>query len=422
MSDSSNRESRIKALLVSLGGSPAPVIFTLNHQKPERICFFVSPETKATIQETILPALRFDYCHYDWIETPMAEGLSECFLVLNREIPALLQKWGISGKDLAVDYTGGTKTMSVALALATIDICSKYSYVGGVERTKEGVGVVLDGRERMWFPENPWDEIAVLQKREASLLFNKARYASAEEVLRKTVEKVSYKLKPLYRSLAEMAHGYDLWDRFKHQDARNSLYKSRDVILTYGNGRRDARFSDFIERFRENLDFLDRVETEKEHRGFLLCLDLIANAKRRAELENKHDDGMARLYRALEALAQSELARAGIDPPRASPDQLPETLKEEYVRKYLDARSGKLKIPLFASYEVLRDTNNDLGKRFFECYEASLRSVLDLRNRSILAHGFDSIRKETFEQMLNIVTEFAGVEQDALPNFPKLIL
>jgi hypothetical protein len=145
-------------------------------------------------------------------------------------------------------------------------------------------------------------------------------------------------------------------------------------------------------------------------------------AKRRAELEDNYDDGMARLYRALGAFAQAELARRDIDPSRASPEQLPETLREQYARKYVDAGSGKLKLPLFASNEVLREAGSALGKRFFEDYETSLRSILDLRNRSILAHGFDSIRKEIFEEMLRVVIHFAEVDQIALPDFPELIL
>lgn len=141
-------------------------------------------ETKKMIDAEILPNLDFKYRHYDWIVTPNAELLSECYRHLVKKIPEMIEKWELDLGDICVDYTGGTKTMSVALALATIDKSCCYSYVGGGERSKGGVGVVIDGNERMYFLENPWDEIAQVEKREACILFNKARYATAVDILK----------------------------------------------------------------------------------------------------------------------------------------------------------------------------------------------------------------------------------------------
>ncbi len=171
-----------KAMIVSVGGTQAPIIHSLNQSKPEYICFFVSKETKKTIDD-ILPNLNFRPRHYDWITTPNAELLSDSYSELERQLLDLLKKWEVSPNEICVDYTGGTKTMSVALALATIENSCCYSYVGGDERSKGGVRVVIDGKEKMRFLDNPWDVIAQKEKREASVLFNKARYASAAETL-----------------------------------------------------------------------------------------------------------------------------------------------------------------------------------------------------------------------------------------------
>ena len=178
-------EKMKKAMIVSVGGTSAPIIFSLNRSKPEYICFFISKQTKKMLEEEIIPNLNFKPRHYDWILTPNAESLSDCYSELVKQLPSLLEKWEVDPKDVCVDYTGGTKTMSVALALATIEDSCCYSYVGGDERSKGGVGVVVDGKERMWFLENPWDEIAQKERKEISILFNKARYASAAEVLQK---------------------------------------------------------------------------------------------------------------------------------------------------------------------------------------------------------------------------------------------
>ena len=151
-----------KAVLISVGGSPQPIILSLNRQMPEYVCFFVSEYTKDSTEKDILPNLDFKPRHWDWIITPSPEGLSECYKEITDRLPSILQKWGVDSDELVVDYTGGTKTMSVAITLATIEGSSVYSYVGGMERSNGGVGVVVDGKEKMWFFENLWNEIAFM--------------------------------------------------------------------------------------------------------------------------------------------------------------------------------------------------------------------------------------------------------------------
>jgi len=174
---------------------------------------------------------------------------------------------------------------------------------------------------------------------------------------------------------------------------------------------------------KDNLSFLEKLQNAREQRGLLLCYDLLANAKRRAELEDKFDDAIARIYRAIEALAQFRLGfKYGIKTSDVRPKQIPESLREEYERRYVDEKTSKIRLPLFASYNLLEKHGDELGKRFFAQYENKLRSVLDQRNRSILAHGFDSLKQDTFQKMYAAVLEFAGIEERQMPAFPVLSL
>ena len=222
-------------MVISVGGAPEPIIFSLNQSRPDYICFFVSEETKKKIEDEILPKLEYEHRHHDWIVTPNAESLSECYSRLAKQFSEIVEKWEIDPKEVCVDYTGGTKTMSVALGLATIEKSCCYSYVGGHERSKGGVGVVIDGKEKMHFLENPWDQIALTEKREVCTLFNKARYASAAEVLEKCIAMVSREQQPFLKALREMVISYDLWDRFKHREGKGKLYKSRDILSTFAD-------------------------------------------------------------------------------------------------------------------------------------------------------------------------------------------
>jgi hypothetical protein len=56
--------------------------------------------------------------------------------------------------------------MSVALALAAVAHGFCFSYVGGgKERTKNGVGIVINGQEQVYSCINPWDFLAVEEKK-----------------------------------------------------------------------------------------------------------------------------------------------------------------------------------------------------------------------------------------------------------------
>lgn len=410
----------IKGMIVSVGGTPAPIIYSLNKSRPDYICFFVSRETKKMIDADILPNLDFKYRHHDWIVTPNAELLSESYMHLVKKLPEMMEKWELDPRDICVDYTGGTKTMSVALALATADQSCCYSYVGGGERSKGGVGVVIDGNEKMHFLENPWDEIAQVEKREACILFNKARYATAADVFGKCVERVSKDQKPFFRALYEMVTGYDLWDRFKHSEARKHLFKCRETLTALSSEKKEMK--SLVRQLETNIEFLEALLSGNKP-SILYYRDLLANAKRRADLEKKFDDAVARLYRAIEVLGQSELkTNYGIETSNVKEDLIPENLRTEYRQKYRDKYDSKIKLPLYASYQLLKALGSNLAMRFFDRYEKDIRPLLNIRNNSILAHGFDPVDEKTFRKLFDIILEFSETKEEDLHDFPLLKL
>jgi CRISPR-associated protein (TIGR02710 family) len=410
----------IKAMIVSVGGTPAPIIFSLNESQPEYICFFASTDTKDMIHEQILPNLRFKFRHYEWIITKNPQILSECYEVLIRKLPEIIQKWEVNPQEVCVDFTGGTKTMSAALVLATVEKSCFFSYVGGDERSKGGVGIVLNGKEKMWFLDNPWDKIALSERREVSILFNKARYRSACEILEKCIDKVSLNQKAYLKALRDMVMGYDLWDRFKHNEGKNKLYACLDVLQTAADFSDRDEDKNLVSQIRENIKFL-KLLVSGDKPSILYFYDLLANARRRAELEDKFDDALARLYRAIEVLGQVELKRlCGAETSNVPENIIPDILHEEFLQKYLDPNDSKIKTPLFGTFRLLKELGSDMANRFFEVFESELRSILDMRNQSILAHGFRPVEEKVFWRMWNSIIRFSNVSEENLPKFPLL--
>lgn len=414
-----------KAMLVNVGGAVAPAIHTLNEQQPAYICFFVSPDSKPHIREKILPALHYQYEHYDWIETTVPQDLLACYRALSSKLPPILEKWGVQATQLAVEYTAGTKPMSVAAVMATIDSSSQYFYVGSKDsqgRDRAGIGVVLDGKESTWFQTNPWEELAVRARSEIAFLFNHGRFADARERAQRLAQVVPAEMQKIYSAIAEMIDGYALWDRFEYRTAQQRIYQALKSLQLYTAGR-DEPLRVSLEIVEQNADFLKRLNEKNEEARRLDVLDLLANAGRRAEVAQKYDDATARLYSALEAIARNQLlGQYKIRNNAVKVEQVPESLREKFMRfSDADSAANELKLGLDASYRLLNALGDEIGQKYVAC-ESELSRVLNARNQSRLAHGTEPVRQETYLTLFKITLDFANATEAQLPRFPSLRL
>lgn len=409
-----------QAMLVSLGGSPEPVLFTLNQQRPAHVVFFISPQSEAELQ-TIIKGLDFP-CKFDRIMTPSAEDLGDCYRALHAQLPTKLAQWGLSEDALVVDYTGGTKSMSAALVLATVERAHRYSYIGGYERDKGGVGVVLGGRERMLYVHNPWQAWALEERKRIGLYFAMARYDMALQELQRLQQHADADEQEVLRALANAVAGYRDWDNFRHRDALPKLgERALRFLRPYARGAQHAALARFVLDLEANLEFLQRV-TARETRDEAYLLDLIANADRRARIEGKYEDAVARLYSAMERAARFRLRRQyRISTEHVQAEQLPAALREEYTRKYQDQRDGALKVPLLAAYRLLAALGDALGCACMARQEEIVH-LLNLRNASPLGHGEDPVGQEGYERFRRVLVDLLAIDESALPRFPELRL
>ena len=72
----------------------------------------------------------------------------------------------------------------------------------------------------------PWDESAVVVRREASDAFNQGSFRAAATLFHALEARVSGGQKPLYRALGELALGYGLWEQFHYRQAWDKLKTS----------------------------------------------------------------------------------------------------------------------------------------------------------------------------------------------------
>ncbi|HXF69997.1 MAG TPA: TIGR02710 family CRISPR-associated CARF protein [Thermoflexus sp.] len=413
----------MKILALTVGGSCAPLVTAIREYQPDRVCFFAtagprgsritvdgpgSPCRQATGEEhpSIVIQTGLSPDRYEVVELEDPDDLPALFEVCMAKLRDLRQKY--PDAQCIADYTGGSKSMSLALALAALECGWELSLVRG---QRPDLVKVADGTELAGLV-NIAQVRAHQQMEEARRLFNAYAYTSAQAILESIVRSAPLprKLEQRIQTWVVLCRGFDAWDRFDHQRAFQILQTVQSHVVPQWR-------------------FLKRLVGQDRPSGYEPVLDLIRNAERRAA-QGRYDDAVARLYRALELLAQIRLRIVHqIDTGDVKPELLPLEIRPRYEnRQKMQAALGRdrtLKLGLWEAYELLVDLDDPVGQVIKE-QEGPLRDVLSRRNQSILAHGTSPIREEEYRRIHEIVVGLieAGLKainvQVEAPQFPEL--
>lgn len=320
--------------------------------------------------------------------------------------------------------------MAAAVVLALADRGCKYSYVGGVSRDKKGLGIVINGRENMLYSENPWDALGREPLKIYSLHFNRCRFASAQQTAKDAAHRCEA-LKPLFDTLAKLAEGYGHWDNFNYNSAGSVLAQCITPLKTlpFMNDGKDisSKFAaaiekdvDRIRQIKNDMTTLEGKKSKELSDGSALLKDLLGNAVRRAEREHKYDDAVSRLYSAIEKSAKIRLRTVyEINNSAVRQNQIPISAQAELYECEVKDPHGCVRLPLGKSFALLDALEDALGKSF-RAKQRDLEKVMDIRNNSLLAHGYRPVSQSTYENMLNIALSFCALPKEEIPPYPEL--
>jgi len=427
-------------LVLTVGGAPEPIAASLACRDPEpveRALFVCSaasrsslgvdqPPLGAPVRSTVVGLARELGCElrpaqFDIVTISNHQDLTGCVEQIRRALDPQVRSWLGRGAGYLVvaDITGGTKCMSVALGLVARRWQCLFRYVGGQERTREGVGIVVNGKEQILYGQNPWDALGFEVAEQAFTLFDSGDCGAAERLLKDA--KCKAKSPHVTRALAaaeSLAAGFAAWDRFDHRTARthfqNSVKGSHDLAWFVGEDRAAA-----IRRVVES--WLARVPPVEEPRtpSRELLIDLLANAGRRRR-ELRFDDAVARLYRSVELMAQIRLLAYGIKTKAVPLDRIPEGCRAPLEA---EAVGGVVACGLQAAYRLLECLGDELGCVFRKLLPLPGKGCLEARNNSILAHGFDPAGEKSCKDVWDLAISLAnimGIVASDLPEFPRL--
>lgn len=406
-----SRDSTRQVLLIAtVGGSPEAVAATVAHWRPARTLFIPSQDSCAQVRTAIelLPE-RGDYRlsegEYEVHPVADAQDFPDCVATMRRLLTGEVVKWLQRSENHVVvaDFTGGTKCMSAALALVASRWRSSFSYVGGSQRSKGGLGTVQTGSERVVHTTNPWNSLGYQAIEDAVTVFNNGGYAAAAALLNHAIQSASNSaLRRELGTLKSVVEAYAAWDRFNFKKATrafdDAIKNSNDLRSIFA-----AHAEELIRRLQHHRQHTHALESQKENPGVQWVIDLVENARRRAD-EERYDDAVARLYRSAEALAQIRLRDTHklTQTKSISLADLPEALQSEWeCRKRED---GTVSLGLQDVYHLLRKLDDPLAHPFSECgLDDRAKSPLVARNNSILGHGFQPVSEKDYNRLRKAV-------------------
>lgn len=373
------------------------ILKSIENFGPHKVIFFGSRNSTYTInslKEQYLEKYSEEFDISEFVEIEEIDSFKKYFTAIKSKILELEDDYNI-----VIDYTSGTKTMTMSAAFASMVYRKRLVFVSG-ERVD---GIVVKGTEEI-NSQNlylVYDDLMITKIKE---LFNSNRF-EAGKVLVDDITNTNEN-KDVYTQLFD---AYSAFDCVDYVTALES-FDVKEFCL---------KWPELERTFQRNAKALNIINMEKhDQKCFYILASMLNNARRRAE-EHKYDDAIARLYRSLELIAQIRLNDYEIKTSDVDDKLLEGKVSDDYLydlRLTRDKNSEKIRMGLTQDFILLNELGDDLGKFYME-NEKLIQNSLKYRNHSILAHGLSSQTSEQYEEFRDIVFNAAHVLNAKIDNF-----
>ncbi len=380
-----------RVLAVTVGGKAEPVVTSLQSHRPSFALFFVTDKPRGGSQALlergpdggagILALAGLPPGSYRDVVLDHPDDFASCYRTMRTEMKRLQAEF--EGVELIADYTGGTKTMTAALAAAAFRLGWRLSLVESPRTDLEharGAGMPV--------VQSPVPLVLDELKGRVKLLYERRNYEGAAEVLKETFRDLS--LPPADRQalvlVLNLLRGLDHWVRFDYARAYNLLKNC------------GAACPELL----RHLAPLTKSAKAGIQPTYELVADLEANADAQAA-QGRYEDAVLRLYRAVELLAQVRLLlQYELDTGDLDLAKVPVSLRTELA----DRAGKKATAGLFDAYRILADLGDPLGKLFADGWADRIKDLLLLRNNAFMEHGFRPLGQEDWQRAWALARRF----------------
>lgn len=425
-------------LVISVGTSYEPIVLNISLLLPGRILFIYTEKSEETLDKVI------EYCNLKAAEYDKQKVNEIDPIDIYRVIKQAYMKWERPER-MYIDFTGGTKAMSAAAALAGAMINVQMVYVASddylVDFRKPN-----PGSENLIYIDNPLAVFGDLEIDKAIALFKKFNFSGARERLESLQESIpDPDMRQQLHFIFLLADAYDAWDALEFGRAWKSMAE------LYRQLKRDVRMHpDFI-----LADKIDQIKAQEDQLKKLSCIHDMIKGKRSNEILNtkeiiyplmftmymnaetreqqgKLDMATLLIYRLLEMIEQRRLSGYGlfvsemhyeemkIDEKKFSflkdadsarkVEWLRDEVRDIRMKIYNNVRSVYLPDPVslldgFIILAALKDPLMIPVKGNSIALLKRMRSVVHLRNNSIFAHGLGPVGENDYIKFRDFVLE-----------------
>lgn len=406
-----------KILIITVGGSCEPIVTAVSRIKADKVYFICSADSengkndgsyKTVIGEGLVCGPRqspnksniVSQCNlkketYEVIKLKEYDDYNYCYSKCLNLISELYDEG--NNPEIIVDYTGGTKSMSAGILLAATEYPDVV--VSIVKGDRDDLVKVKDGTERV---KSTRTNIPFLNsiKKQVIKLIELFDYASAMELTKDAlnIPDLNNKHENHFLELRDFCSCLNDWDNFNHNDALELLKQKKCLPKKF-----ETQLQNVVNS-RRCLEEGKPIPPRKGFSRYEVLFDLLENAKRKA-IQEKYDDAVGRLYRVTELLAQAYLKfEYKIDTSNVIVSELPEEAKNYYYEKYKNRET--IELPLLESYRLISKLNKSSEiSKIFENQENRIMRGLEVRNYSILAHGFNPVDESRYNEVYDILIE-----------------
>ncbi|MCY4409518.1 MAG: TIGR02710 family CRISPR-associated CARF protein [Caldilineaceae bacterium] len=401
-------ELKGRTLICSVGFRPLPVILTTLIVHPEMLYLLHSTESQRAAEE-----IRDDSIIRDLWPNPeeriILRSLSVTDAPENYDHLRNILTENPNGSFL-VDSSGGVKVMGLSLAAAAF-----WHRVPVVYQLGEEVkGIVKPFSAKLITLDNPFVHFGSTELRSIQNLFQSGNYDAASALCDNMREGIR-DLPTLGKLdiLQEFIHVFSSWDSFAHSRLEDDpIRKTAEMLraVQVKMARFGLNFAD-DSVITDNIHFLEEIESswtvgQRSINERFRLVDIYASSQRRARA-GKYDDAVARLYRCLEMSASICLDRdCGIDNLR-NPNfrffekilgdrrKMEAAFEKEAGYAFPTGRSLGLRDQMTLLGLSSQPVHRQVAGNYRRMYKEKL---LEMRNRSILAHGTVPISEDEYQE------------------------
>jgi CRISPR-associated protein (TIGR02710 family) len=369
-------------LIATVGTTAKLLEESIKHHHPDWVVFIASQQTHQTLQSLS-----------EWLEGRQhktllvndAEDWDECYKVSLEALNFIVGLKEVNHTPrIIADLTGGTKIMSIGLALALASRGVTWSYVGATKR-EEVTGRAVSGHENVKAFADPRLSIVSQKLTDLKHAWDSWHFEEAETISVSLCDMpVVTSQQVVFTQFTGVLKGFAHWDRFQYQEAYTLLQAhlphASDAAAQWG----EPTWAQLLYDLQDQSLPMLRTLAQQPQPSLKLVQDLLANAQRRASTE-RYDDALVRYLRALDVATTRVLGR-GVE--RGGDSSLAD-LERQFARDY---RDGKL------------------------------RSLIEEQKGSLLISGLGAIGREDYETVENYVLGlYEPLGLHPAPGWPKFV-